>query len=193
MKKIALLSSITLLALTIPFSSSGYAAEETTDSNGNVKLPDWVWSVPGKIDPENPDWDNLPSSKADIVIDNTNPDDSGDSPTPYIVKPIIHGTAQTYLLKDGLMWDATSATAVDDVVFEFEVVGNIYKKAKGATGLTLMATDYDHDGLGKGVVIAQTETKTGSVGTKFVAEGIHRVSTVLIESTVVTTEEEEVK
>ena len=184
MKK--LLLSCTALLMTVPyFTTTSYAEDVNVDNLENDT--EWWTSVPGRIDPNdsNLDLDSLPPSSAEIVLveDKLTRDK----------QTIASGSGQTYLNRDGLYWDGTSATSVDDVVASFSVVGTLYKKVKSTGKLDQLDQDNDTQWFGKGLVIAQTEGKTGVVGDVMIAEGIHSVNLGMVTDTVVTTEKYELK
>lgn len=183
MKKFKVLLALATFATTASFSTVSFAEESGEQVQGNVNLPDWYLSA-DKIDPDNPNLENLPDSEVDIVV--------SDGKTRQ-VKPIIAGKAQTYINKDGLEWYGTSATTVDEVAASFQVVGTLYKQAKGSTKLTQLDIETDEKFFKKGVVIEETRGKTGTVGSTMISEGVLYVNLGMVNKTVVTTEKATVK
>ncbi|MDM5249380.1 MULTISPECIES: hypothetical protein [unclassified Lysinibacillus] len=142
-------------------------------------------TVPGRIDPDNPDLDNLPPSHAILFEDQDN--------NPKAIKPIVGGEGHTYLNKDGLTWDGTSATTLDEVAASYSVHGVLYRQDKGSSKLVKLDTDSDIAYFSKGMVVSQTTGNTGVVGSTMIAEGVHYVDLGLVNDTKVTTEKKEVK
>ncbi|MEO2075958.1 MAG: hypothetical protein ABGX20_11355 [Bacillus sp. (in: firmicutes)] len=184
MKSIKLLAASMVLVLTTSFSTVSFAAEKGEKIKSKKDLPEWYWNAEGRIDPNNPDLENLPPSTVQFYVED---------PNQSIVKAIAKGTAQSYLNRDGLEWYGTSATSVDDVVADFSVVGTLYKQAPNSTKLTTIDMEQASKYFTKGVVIAQPEGPGGSVGYTMIAEGIHHVNLGLVTDTVVTTEKQKIQ
>lgn len=182
MKKMKFLVALMLFATTATFSTVSFA-EVVNEDQENEVLPDWYWSAPDRIDTENPDLDNLSPAKAIISLGTSTKE----------IKPIIAGEGHTYLNKDGLKWNGTNATTVDEVVMNFSVIGSLYRQDKGSTKLVRLDIEQDSKSYGKGIVIASTEGNTGVVGSTMVSEGVHYVDLGLIHSTVITNEKAVVK
>jgi len=180
MKKIKALFATFVLAASFPTISSLASSEEPNEELPDY--PDWYYTAEGRIDPNNPDLDNLPPSEVEIIIH-----DPGYGIGTRDYKPIAHGNAMTYLNRDGLKWYGTHGTAVDNVVVEFAVIGNLYRENVNKT-VTLLDSDVDTETYSKGVVTVQTFGNAGTVGTNMIAEGIHSVYMGIIRDTVVTTE-----
>lgn len=179
MKSLKILAVSVLLATT-SFSTVSFAKELEEVKKVPKFLPDWYWSA-DRIDPNNPDLENLPPSKVEFDFKNPN------EISPSVSEPMAGGSGSSYIHKDGLEFYGTNATTADEVVVSYGIVGTLYKQAKNSTKLTQVDIDSDQDSFSKGVVIAETDSPGATVGTTMISEGIHNINLGLVNTTKVTT------
>lgn len=186
MKTLKILAASVLLAITTSL-STGFAAELEEVKKVQEDLPDWYWTA-DRIDLNNPDLENLPSSKVEFRFEN--PDEIKTRASEEVLP---NGEASTNLLRDGLGYYAISATIANKVVVEFTVVGTLYKQLKGSTKLNQVDQAFDYKAYEKGMAIAETEAPAATVGTTMIAEGVHYINLGLVSDTKVTTDKIVVK
>ena len=186
MKLLRILAASVLLATTTSL-TTGFAAELEEGKKVQEDLPDWYWAA-DRIDPNNPDLENLPPSKVEFNF--KNPDEISTQAKEEVMP---NGKGSTFLMRDGLGYYAISATTAEAVVVQYTVVGTLYKQLKGSTKLNQIDQDADSGSFSKGMAIAETEAPAATVGTTMLAEGIHYINLGLVSDTKTTTDKLVVK
>ncbi|MDE5055353.1 hypothetical protein NDK25_24350 [Niallia taxi] len=161
-----------LIASTFAFSNTSYANAQ--DGSETPVTNEETNEVYADFDYE--DIKDIPST-VDINISSNTPTKPGEIST-MAQKPIAFGNGSTYINQDGLYWYGTHATSISKgkMIFQFAVYGDLYKKKKGTSKLTLLNSDDElFTGKQSGIAMVNTRGKTGVAGDTMIAKSKHYV------------------
>ncbi|MDW0118151.1 hypothetical protein QTL97_14550 [Sporosarcina thermotolerans] len=185
MKSLKIFAASVILATTTSFSTV-FAEDLDGVKEFQENLPDWYWTA-DRINPNNPDLENLPPSKVEFQLKNL------DEISTLGETALVGGTGSSYIMNEGSGYYAINATYADTIVVLFQVIGTLYKQPKGSTGLTIIDIASESKSYTKGMVVAETTSPSQPVGTTMLTEGVHYINMPLISETKVTTDKLVVK